>query len=240
VIRSCCWNLSCRCRKDLSSRPTTPRVEVAGEGFSYRSGVGRRSARRAEGAVFWTRSGRILFSFGNWIGVCADHSNRGCVPGCFVVNSRGRLIALGRRQMRYSSWWSVRAWDIGSGAFRGRLAVDGLGVKSSVEFDGGGVHGLPCAAAPLRHGGGRNVKAIYTSARMLKTGPKTCHFLPLFAERGGQLWRNLRTVCRIRTRGSGRSPASSGDAEKEWQRRAANGTGRHPCCSLSTRCVVEG
>jgi hypothetical protein len=27
---------------------------------------------------------------------------------------------------------------------------------------------------------GFDLRAIYTSAQMLKTGPKTCHFLPFF------------------------------------------------------------
>ncbi len=135
-----------------------------------------------------TRNGRILFSFGNWIGVCADHCSRGHVPGCFVFKSKGRLIALGRRQMHYS-WWIVRDWDVGSGPFRGRPAAGGVGVKMSCELDCGVMHGLPCAPAPLRRvqrnlpdGGGGNAKrAIYTGVQMLEKHPNHCHLLPLFA-----------------------------------------------------------
>jgi hypothetical protein len=45
--------------------------------------------------------------------------------------------------------------------------------------------------------------------------------VPLFAGRGGQRGRRIRTVCRISTRGSELVCASSRDSEKKWQIRAA-------------------
>jgi hypothetical protein len=72
---------------------------------------------------------------------------------------------------------------------------------------------------PRRIGIGLPKRPIYTSVRMLKTRPKSCHFVPLFAGRGRHRWRNVRAVCRIGARGSELVGASSGDARKKWQMR---------------------
>jgi hypothetical protein len=45
-------------------------------------------------------------------------------------------------------------------------------------------------------------RPIYTSVRMLKTWSKTCHFVPLFAVRGGYRGRKLCAVCQTGTGGS--------------------------------------
>jgi hypothetical protein len=74
---------------------------------------------------------------------------------------------------------------------------------------------------PRRIGIGLPKRPIYTSVRMLKTGPKSCHFLPLFSGSGGHRRRKLRAVCRIGNGGSGLVGASSGDVKKKWQMRAA-------------------
>ncbi len=69
--------------------------------------------------------------------------------------------------------------------------------------------------------GARRKRPIYTSVRMLKTGPQTCHFLPLLSGRGGRRGRKHRAVCRIGTMGSEMVGESSGGARKKWQMRVA-------------------
>jgi hypothetical protein len=81
---------------------------------------------------------------------------------------------------------------------------------------------LPTNRGELRRIGiGFRQRPIYTGVRMLRTRPKTCHFLPLFAPGGGHQGRKARDVCPIGTRKSELGGASSGYAEKKWQIRAA-------------------
>jgi hypothetical protein len=56
---------------------------------------------------------------------------------------------------------------------------------------------------------------------MLKTRPRSCHVLPLFAPRGGHRGQEPHAACRIGTKGSELANASSGGDEKQWQSRAA-------------------
>jgi hypothetical protein len=79
--------------------------------------VGRRVGIRAEDAGSGTRLGRILFSFGNWIAVCADHSfvEAGCVRGCRVVTPGPRRLEVLSRAIFAVEWtrrerskWTIR------------------------------------------------------------------------------------------------------------------------------------
>ncbi len=157
-----------------------------------------------------TRKGRILFSFGNRESRCADHSSRQGIrcrmPGLqppsisefqpLIVRSRTtRFFGLpGRAGQPRTRTEDHRSKETILG--RIRLPESHLLSFSLIFWLGKAEIG---AAAPLRqaatttfrrhlaHDGGRDAKRpIYTSVRMLKTRPKTCHFLPLFAPRCAQ------------------------------------------------------
>ncbi len=84
-----------------------------------------------------------------------------------------------------------------------------------------GQFGLVPHGEPEHTGSGFQKPPIYTSVQMLKTRPKTCHFLPLFAARCGHRARKPRAASPIDTRGSELAYAWSNDARKKWQIRAA-------------------
>jgi hypothetical protein len=105
----------------------------------------------------------------------------------------------------------------------GTSPTTGRGMRDNNTSASGtpGQFGLVPRAEPEHIGSGFRKPPIYTCVQMLKTGPKTCHFLPLFAARGGHRARKPRAASRIVTRGSGLDYTWSSDARKKWQIRAA-------------------
>jgi hypothetical protein len=248
--------------------PTRTRIKISARTRDYLDGSPDGAGARPPSATcggalcLATRNRRILFSFGNWIAVCADHSCREGIrcrmpdfhpPSMsefqpLIVRSRTtRFFGLpGRAGQPRTRTEDHRSKETVLG--RIRLPESHLLSFSLIFWLGKAEIG---AAARLRqpattafrrhlpHDGGRDAKRpIYTSVRMLKTRPKTCHFLPLFAPRGAQ--KRAEASHRISNRrwriGTGRCVVRRCQ-KKSGKYTRKSGTIRPRCCSL---CLESG